>query len=394
MRPYLVRHDLCMRILLFFVLLHLGAPIQAQSYVPGQTYFSANGHIEYRCGDLPLVISVPHGGALAPADIPDRTCNDPVYDVDANTVELGDAIDSVFAVTDGCRPHLVINHLARRKLDANRNLADGACGDPQAVLAWQAFHAFIDSAKARVAATAGKGFYLDLHGHGHTVQRLELGYLLYEDELALPDATLNTSTYINYSSIRALALQNQLALPHAELLRGPLALGTRLASLGYPSVPSQQDPFPLQGQPYFSGGYNTARHGSYNGGAVDGVQIECNFTGVRDSPMNRALFADSLRVALSTFLIDHYFTQPTNCTVGLAPDAQVPMTRVWPNPAEDLVQVEVRGRAAGDAVRIIDASGRTQRYGTTGTPMDVRSLPAGVYIAVIGTGGAIAFLKQ
>jgi hypothetical protein len=99
-------------------------------------------------------------------------------------------------------------------------------------------------------------------------------------------------------------------------------------------------------------------------------------------------------VALSTFLIDHYFTQPTNCTVGLAPDAQVPMTRVWPNPAEDLVQVEVRGRAAGDAVRIIDASGRTQRYGTTGTPMDVRSLPAGVYIAVIGTGGAIAFFKQ
>ena len=259
MHPYFVGHDQCMRNLLFFVLLLSGAALQAQTYVPGQTYFSANGHIEYRCGDLPLVISVPHGGALDPADIPDRTCNNPVYDVDANTVELGEAIDSVFAAQEGCRPHMVINHLARRKLDANRNLADGACGDPQAVLAWQAFHAFIDSAKALVAATAGKGFYLDLHGHGHTVQRLELGYLLYADELVLSDATLNTSTYIDYSSIRALALQNQLALTHAELLRGPLALGTRLASQGYPSVPSQQDPFPQQGQPYFSGGYNTAR---------------------------------------------------------------------------------------------------------------------------------------
>ena len=394
MQPYFVEYDQCMRNLLFIVLLLLGAVLRAQSYVPGLTYFSANGHIEYRCGDLPLLVSVPHGGALTPADMPDRTCNDPVYDVDANTVELGDAIDSVFAVTDGCRPHVVINHLARRKLDANRNLADGACGDAQAVLAWQAFHAFIDSAKARVSATAGKGFYLDLHGHGHTVQRLELGYLLYEDELALSDAMLNTSTYIDYSSIRGLALQNQLALTHAELLRGPLALGTRLASLGYPSVPSQQDPFPQQGQPYFSGGYNTARHGSYNGGVIDGVQVECNFSGVRDSPVNRARFADSLRVALSTFLIDHYFMQPTNCTVGLAEEAQVTTTIVWPNPAEDIVQVDVRGRAGGDSVRIIDASGRTQSYGTTGTPMDVRSLPAGMYIALIETGTAIAFFKQ
>ena len=394
MHPYFVGHDQCMRNLLFFVLLLSGAALQAQTYVPGQTYFSANGHIEYRCGDLPLVISVPHGGALDPADIPDRTCNNPVYDVDANTVELGEAIDSVFAAQEGCRPHMVINHLARRKLDANRNLADGACGDPQAVLAWQAFHAFIDSAKALVAATAGKGFYLDLHGHGHTVQRLELGYLLYEDELALSDATLNTSTYIDYSSIRALSLQNHMALTHAELLRGPLALGTRLASLGYPSVPSQQDPFPQQGQPYFSGGYNTARHGSYNGGAIDGVQVECNFSGVRDSPMNRARFADTLRVALSAFLTDHYFAQPQNCTMGIAPLVRGTMTMVWPNPADDQLQVEVRGRAAGDAVRIIDACGRTQLYGTAGTPMDVRSLPAGIFFAKVGPGEAAVFIKQ
>ena len=383
-----------MRYLGFFVLLLAGAVLRAQSYVPGQTYFSANGHIEYRCGDLPLVISVPHGGALAPADIPDRTCNDPVYDVDANTVQLGDAIDSVFAVADGCRPHVVINHLARRKLDANRNLADGACGDPQAVLAWQAFHDFIDSAKTSVSATAGKGFYLDLHGHGHTVQRLELGYLLYEDELALPDATLNTTTYIDYSSIRALALQNQLALTHAELLRGPLALGTRLASLGYPSVPSQQDPFPLQGQAYFSGGYNTARHGSYNGGTIDGVQVECNFSGVRDSPMNRARFADSLRVGITTFLTDHYFAQPTNCAVGIAQLVEATPIGVWPNPAESFVQVDVNGSAAGVPVRIIDLVGRTHLQGISGAPLDVRYLPAGAYIAVVEPGRSAMFIKQ
>jgi len=368
--------------------------MHGQPYTPGQTYFSPNGYVEYRCGDLPLVISVPHGGALVPADIPDRTCNDPVYDVDANTAELGDAIDSVFAVADGCRPHMVINHLARRKLDTNRNLVDGACGDPQAALAWQAFHDFIDSAKARVEEISGKGFYLDLHGHGHTVQRLELGYLLYEDELALSDATLNTSTYINYSSIRSLALENQLDLSHADLLRGPLALGTRLADVGYPSVPSQQDPFPLQGQPYFSGGYNTARHGSYNGGSIDGVQVECNFSGVRDSPANRADFAVSLRAALTTFLTDHYFAQLQNCTVGLAPTEAVSTPVVWPNPAETFVQVDLRGEASGELVRIVDPCGREVRTGTTGVPIDVGALAAGPYMVRMVMGRMAVFIKR
>jgi len=383
-----------MRYIGLVLLLLTASVLQAQPYLPGQTYFSPNGHVEYRCGDLPLVISVPHGGALVPADIPDRTCNDPVYDVDANTVELGEAIDSMFTVTDGCRPHVVINHLARRKLDANRNLADGTCGDPQAVLAWQSFHAFIDSAKARVEGVAGKGFYLDLHGHGHAVQRLELGYLLYDDELAVSDATLNTSTYINYSSIRSLALDNQLDLMHADLLRGPLALGTRLADLGYPSVPSQQDPFPQQGQPYFSGGYNNARHGSYNGGSIDGVQVECNFNGVRDSPENRADFAVALQAALSAFLTDHYFAQLQSCTVGLAPTEAGSTLVVWPNPAEAFVQVDMRGEASGAPVRIVDACGREVRTGTTGVAMEVGALAPGAYVVRLDTGRTAMFIMR
>ncbi|MBK7556072.1 MAG: T9SS type A sorting domain-containing protein [Flavobacteriales bacterium] len=98
---------------------------------------------------------------------------------------------------------------------------------------------------------------------------------------------------------------------------------------------------------------------------------------MRDSPMNRARFADTLRVALSAFLTDKLFRAAPELHHGHRAIGQGTMTMVWPNPAEDLVQVEVRSRAAGDAVRIIDACGQTQRYGTTGTPVDVRSLPAG-----------------
>lgn len=372
---------------MLFIAHALAYTVMAQPYVPGQVYFSASGHIEYRCGDLPLVISVPHGGALVPNDIPDRTCNDPVFAVDANTVELGYAIDSVYAALEGCRPHVVICHLARRKLDANRDLEDGACGDPQAAQAWSDFHAFIESAKEQVLASAGKGFYLDLHGHGHTVQRLELGYLLYEEELALDDSTLNTSTYIDYSSIRALALANELGLSHAALLRGPQALGTRLSELGYPAVPSQQDPFPLAGQPYFTGGYNTVRHSSYQGGSIDGVQVECNFAGVRDNALNRARFADSLRVVLQTFLNDHYFGQRPSCAVSVEEEVERPSCSLWPNPSDSFVSVRVQGKAEVLAVEVLDGCGRVVARGDTHSAIDIRSLPSGLYaVRVAGMG--------
>ena len=382
------------RSLILFIAHVLVYAVMAQPYVPGQVYFSAGGYVEYRCGDLPLVISVPHGGALVPNDIPDRTCNDPVFAVDANTVELGYAIDSVYAAHEGCRPHVVICHLARRKLDANRDLEDGACGDPQAVQAWSDFHAYIESAKEQVSASAGKGFYLDLHGHGHTVQRLELGYLLYEDELALDDATLNTSTYIDYSSIRALALTNELGLSHASLLRGPQALGTRLADRGYPAVPSQQDPFPLAGQPYFSGGYNTVRHSSYQGGSIDGVQVECNFAGVRDNALNRARFADSLRVAMNVFLGDHYFGQRPSCAVSVVEVVQRPFYSLWPNPSDSFVSVRVQGSGEVLAVEVLDGCGRVVAQGDTRSAIDIRSLAPGPYAVHVAGMGVRLLTKE
>ena len=39
--------------------------------------------------------------------------------------------NKLFELT-GCYPHLIISHLKRSKLDPNRNLADGACGNAEA----------------------------------------------------------------------------------------------------------------------------------------------------------------------------------------------------------------------------------------------------------------------
>lgn len=77
---------------------------------------------------------------------------------------------------------------------------------------------------------------MDLHGHGNPVARIELGYLLYDDELELSDSILNTNTFINYSSIQNLVLSNVNDYTHAQLLRGEKSLGTLLSNYSFPSV--------------------------------------------------------------------------------------------------------------------------------------------------------------
>jgi N-formylglutamate amidohydrolase len=279
------------------------------SYTNAQeVVFGTNNYVEYQVGTLPLVISVPHGGNLEPGLIPNRTCNNPVYAVDAFTIETALEIKNKLFAATGCYPHMVISHLKRNKLDPNRNLADGACGNPEAILAWDEFHDFI--ADARNSANQqynDQTFFVDLHGHGNPIQRIELGYLLYDDELELSDNTLNTTQYINYSSIKNLALNNVNNYTHAELLRGPQAFGTFLTNNNFPSVPSQSIPFPGITSNYFSGGYITANHTCYNPAApINGLQMELNFSNLRDTPVNRSAFSNAFTQSIIEYFNIHF----------------------------------------------------------------------------------------
>lgn len=278
--------------------------------------FGTNKYIEYQKGNLPLVISVSHGGDLEPASIPDRSCNNPVYVTDAYTIETALEIKNrLFALT-GCYPHLVISHLKRNKLDPNRNKADGACGNQEAMTAWQEFHDFIVT--ARTAANEQHNyntFFVDLHGHGNSIQRIELGYLLYDDELEFTDSTLNTDEYINYSSIKSLATGNENNYSHAQLLRGSYALGTLLANKNYPAVPSQDIPFPGTDSNYFSGGYITANHTSYDPKApINGLQMELNFSNLRDTSTNRTEFANAFAEVLTEYMDTHFNLSLNTCS--------------------------------------------------------------------------------
>jgi hypothetical protein len=287
---------------LLVLVITLSRGLAQTAYEPGKSYFGRSNYVEYIAGDMPLIFSAPHGGALKPAEIPDRKNGEFVSD--ANTEELARAVQQVFHNCFGHYPHVVICRLERRKVDCNRDLEEGAGADPGARQAWHDYQRFIETARNKVLASAGRGFYIDLHGQSNPIKRVELGYCLTDSQLTNADTVLNQPAYAGGSTLRALAQRTR--LPFSELLRGTNSFGALLAAKGYPAVPSPAMPNPGPGNCYFDGGYNVRRHSSANGGAIDGLQMEVNYAGVRDSAINRTNFSLALSQVLDSFFRNHY----------------------------------------------------------------------------------------
>lgn len=366
-------------LLLFFC---LGSQfLFSQSFTPGVSVFDTTGYVEYIPGNLPVILSAPHGGYQDPATIPDRDCEGCVKLRDSYTQELAREMAQAFFERTGCYPHVVINLLHRKKFDANRAIVEAADGNTTVEQAWYTYHEFLDSAKAQIVEDYGRGLFLDLHGHAHPIQRIELGYLLSRSELQLANTALNTTSYIEQSSIQTLVQDNLASLTHAQLLRGDYSLGELLASKGLPTVPSAADPYPIGTDPYFSGGYNTVRHGSLSGGNIDGIQIECN-QDIRFDAVLRGRLADSLTQSINEYINLHYNDQYLENYCNLIThtsesDLEHKLV-LFPNPTDGQFHL----KSSLDEVEVYIFNLLGQRVGTyrwLGAPINIHHLKPGYY---------------
>ncbi len=278
-----------------------------QDLIPGKKYFIDSDYVEYVHGNLPLIISVPHGGYEKPDDIPERTGrfakNQDIY-----TIEIVYEIIQKINDLTGKYPYVIINHLHRTRLDANRNIKEAANGNLKAEKVWYAYHNRISSVKVRITEEYEKGLFIDLHGHRHKIERIELGYLLSGEELRLDKDLLDGGLLNEFSSIRHLLESNILDLSFTELIRGKYSFGSLLSAKGQVCVPGNKLLYPQPDEPFFSGGFNTSRYGSSRGGTVDGIQIEMDLHTRTDLHLQKKV-ADDIALSLVEFLSIHYFNQ-------------------------------------------------------------------------------------
>ncbi|WP_072679622.1 hypothetical protein [Arcobacter sp. LA11] len=255
-------------------------------------------YIEFFDGNLPIILSAPHGGEEMPSEIKTRTSG--VFDKDDFTLELTKDIIEEFYNKTGFTPYGIIATISRKKVDINREIYE-AYEDEKASIPYNQFHHLIKSSKESIEKRFGKGLYIDIHGQSHPKGYLEFGYLLDNDILKLHETELKENQ--DKSSIRTLNNFSQEGF--IDQLRGPHSLGSLMCNHGFDSIPSVKLPYASDGN-YFEGAYDTIRYGSLNGGNISGIQIEFPYLGCRDTKENRKQCAKAFVDSILKFMIIHF----------------------------------------------------------------------------------------
>ena len=154
--------------------------------------------VSWRLGDCNLVVSVPHAGVLGQDTGPagNLLCENgnvietrkgslqyPIktYARDAQTDVIAKHMRAQLA-EEGLLPHIIECHVHRSKVECNRNMVEIAVASlgKEAETIHKVYHSWISQAlQAGLQDGGGQGaLLLDLHGHGHPHDCIELGYRL------------------------------------------------------------------------------------------------------------------------------------------------------------------------------------------------------------------------
>ena len=141
-----------------------------------------NDYIIFRKGNIPLLLVAPHGGDLKPQWIENRDCEGAVITQDQYTLGIALQIENELRKR-AYQPYIVYAKIHRVKVDLNRSLETSYCEDDNSNDLWREFHQQIESYRNEIVQKYNRGLMIDIHGHGHPNQRIELGYLLSSEQL-------------------------------------------------------------------------------------------------------------------------------------------------------------------------------------------------------------------
>lgn len=291
-----------------------GGPVPAfftdNNLVPGTSFYfrpsgihpNLNTGIEFIPGTLPIIISAPHGGDQQPAQIPVFSTG---LDKDSGSLAasklLADAIESL----TGERPHLVINNIRRNRLNLNVT-AETDNQDPDAQVLWAGYHMFIDEASQYVTNVCGKGLFVDMHTNGatHDKNMLAIGFGRTDID-ALYMGAYDRDVLVAKSTIRNLLSDTLMPVDNINI--GPtLSFGDLVNRTSIHTIPnSVLNPMPSG--TFYNGGYNIRRHGSTDGGSIDGIQIENHFKYINNGAQTREDYVTNDLAPAVIRWLEHYY---------------------------------------------------------------------------------------
>lgn len=229
--------------------------------------------VHFQKGDLPILLTAPHGGTNVLKDVLTRTNGTLLRD--DGTYELALLVsEELTKLTKGKKPYLVAAQFHRKYLDVNRP-ATNAFESPGAKPYYDTYHQQVSNYVAQIRQRfGGEGLMIDLHGQARDA------------------ASIFRGTGNGLTVTRLLKKQGEPAFTGTNSLLG------QLAAMGYNVIPNNTPPGKPPEDRSYNGGYTVRTYGSNNENGIDAIQIELGYKLRR---IDRQKFAQALAQAIFTF---------------------------------------------------------------------------------------------
>lgn len=206
--------------------------------------------VTFESGDLPIILSAPHGGRDSIPGAPERKgVGVDLFrsQMDSNTDKLARALADAIEKKLDKRPFTVIAHFHRKYVDANRP-SRLAYESDNAKNAYDTYHHALANARDEVIGRWGRGILLDLHG-----------------QRAAPNAIFRGTQ----NGQTAKHLTNRFG---PQSLTGKHSIYGQLARQGITILPPLDST--KREDPSYDGGYIVVNYGSSKRGTLDAIQLE------------------------------------------------------------------------------------------------------------------------
>jgi N-formylglutamate amidohydrolase len=255
---------------------------------PANQSFEIDQFVATQVGELPIILSAPHGGNLDLPGVPARKGEGLETGAagffigrDSGTEELTQAVAEAIERQFGKRPYMVISRTHRRYLDPNRP-ADIAFEDAKVKPIYDLYHARLTEYCNQITERFHAGVLLDIHGQGSKRDTVFRG----------------TKHGLTVENLR----ERFGELAHS----GPQSLFGALQTRGWTVHPADFTGGDLNGkeQTGFTGGYIVQTYGSHKTLTVDAMQLEfgAEYRVAKRRVQTAAVLADALAEYATTYL--------------------------------------------------------------------------------------------
>jgi N-formylglutamate amidohydrolase len=229
--------------------------------------------VHHHPGDLPILITAPHGGTNVLKDVLTRTNGTILRD--DGTYELALLVnEELTKLTKGKKPYLVAAQFHRKYLDVNRP-ATNAFESFGAKPYYETYHNQVSNYVATIRQRfGGEGLMIDLHGQARDA------------------ASIFRGTGNGVTVLRLIQKQGEPAFTGTNSILG------QLAQMGYNVIPNNTPPGKPPEDRSYNGGFTVRTYGSHKDSGIDALQLEL---GSQLRRADRKKFAADLAKAIYVF---------------------------------------------------------------------------------------------